>query len=374
MNRATPSFDAANAPLEMGITRLEASAGTGKTYTLCALYLRLNAEAGLEVSSILVTTFTIPATAELRERIRTLLRGAAAMFVDGPGEHPLLTKLHPHYVTRAEEIRPRIERALRQFDDAAIFTIHGFCHRLLQERAFESGVSFDAEALEDQSALLHEVAEDFWRRQIYPADLRLGALAMLAGLRTGGLAPLLATCIARPTMAILPAWNEGALARAEAEMRAALDGIGAAWQADEAGVRALFADAAWAIKEMAKSEITSARLDGLGRCLADPAARLADYQALDFFTEENVAAQTGKRATSPQHALFTACSEFGAARDRWRTAFQREFLAWAPAELGGRKLQRNLLSFDDLLTRLREALHGGTRAALVAATQQRFAA
>src|SRR5260221_14137397 len=173
MSRRAPSFDAATAALDEGITRLEASAGTGKTYALSALHLRLIAEAGLEIGSILVTTFTIPATAELRERIRGLLRGAAAMFDSGPGDHPLLAALHPRYAPRADEIRPRIERALRHFDDAAICTIHGFCHRLLQDRAFESGVPFDAEPLEDQSALLREVAGDFWRMRIYPPETRL---------------------------------------------------------------------------------------------------------------------------------------------------------------------------------------------------------
>ena len=185
--------------------------------TPCALFLRLIAEAEIEVGSILVTTFTIPATAELRERIRALLRGAAAMFDDGPGDHPLLKALHPRYVEDAAAIRPRIERALRQFDDAAISTIHGFCQRLLRERAFESGLPFDAEPIEDQTALSLDVARDFWRQRIYRAAPRLGAMAMLAELSAEVLARLLDTCVARD-QTILPPWDAAALGRAEADL------------------------------------------------------------------------------------------------------------------------------------------------------------
>lgn len=376
MKPAPSSFDAANAPLDPGITRLEASAGTGKTYTLCALFLRLIAEAGLDVSSILVTTFTIPATAELRERIRSLLRAAVAMFDAGPGDHALLIGLHPRYLADAAEIRPRLERALRNFDDATVCTIHGFAHRLLQERAFESGVPFDAEPLEDQRMLLEEVAIDFWRLRIYPADLRLGAFAMMENLSAEGLAPLLATRINRPAMTVLPTAANDTLALAEAAMRAAFDTVSAAWREGEAALRELLATAAsWAIGEMKKPEAANERLASLSRCLADPATLIADYRALDFFTAENVAELTSRRAKiQPAHPLFAACSEFAAARARWAIAFCAEFLEWAPAALRNLKAERNLLSFDDLLTRLRDALRGPTGAALVGATRQRFAA
>jgi exodeoxyribonuclease V beta subunit len=370
-------LDAAKVPLDMGVTRIEASAGTGKTYALCALFLRLIAEANLEVGSILVTTFTIPATAELRERIRSLLLGAAAMFDDGPGDHPLLKALHSRYTADAAEIRPRIGRALRQFDDAAICTIHGFCHRLLRERAFESGVPFDAEPIEDQSAMLLEVAMDFWRQRTYPAGPRIGAMAMIENLGAGNLTPLLAKCVARPAMHILPPWDAAALADAETEMLAAFSAVESAWKGGETSLRALFADPkSWsAVKDMAKTEITEAKIDALGRCIADSAAILEDYKALDFFTTESVKKQTGARGKKkPEHPIFGACSQFVAARARWGTAFQREFLAWAPEQLSARKLQRNALSFDDLLVRLRDALRSRSGSALVDATRKRFAA
>lgn len=373
------SFDVATAPLELGVTQLEASAGTGKTYTLAGLFVRLIAEANLEVGSILVTTFTKPATAELRDRIRRLLRRAVAMFDSGPGDHPLLIALHPRYLAEAAVIRPRLERALRQFDDALISTIHGFCLRLLEERAFESGLPFDAEPLEDEEALLSEIAGDYWRQQIYPAELRIGAFAMLADLSGVALIPLLRSCLSRPTMAILPHYDPAALATAETDLLAAFAAVEQAWLAGEAGVRAIFDDAArWAKSDMKKPEITADALAAVGRCFSDPSSCCEDYAAFDFFRAENVADQTQRRGKNPppppQHPFFDACSTFVAVRGRWVLAFQRQFLAWAPAELARRKVQRNVLSFNDLLTRLRDALRSAHGSELVKATQQRFAA
>ena len=75
----TPAFDLLSAVLEPGVTLLEASAGAGKTYTLAGLFFRLVTEHDLAPSQILVSTYTEAATAELRERIRTLLRAARSI-------------------------------------------------------------------------------------------------------------------------------------------------------------------------------------------------------------------------------------------------------------------------------------------------------
>ena len=377
MNRT--SFEVATAPLELGVTQLEASAGTGKTYTLAGLFVRLIAEEDLAVGEILVTTFTKPATAELRDRIRKLLRGAVAMFDSGPGDHPLLGALHARYIAEAAVIRPRLERALRQFDDALISTIHGFCLRLLEERAFESGLPFDAEPLEDEAALLREVADDYWRQRIYPAELRIGAFALLAALSGNALVPLLRSRLARPNMTILPAYDPAALAGAEADLRAAFAAVEEAWQAGENGVRGIYDGAErWAKSEMKKPEVTANLLAAVGRCFADPAACRDDYAALDFFRAENVAAQTLRRGKNPppppQHPFFDACSAFVDARGAWVLTFQHEFLEQAPAELARRKAERNVLSFNDLLTRLRDALRSPRGSALVASTRGRFRA
>ncbi len=125
-------FDVFACPLD-GTRLIEASAGTGKTWSLAGLYLRLLLERGLPVAQILVVTFTKAAVAELRDRIRSRiaetlqhLRGPAAApdaFIDA-----LLQQLRAAGLAD-ELLRQRLELALQQFDEAAILTIHGFCQR-----------------------------------------------------------------------------------------------------------------------------------------------------------------------------------------------------------------------------------------------------
>ncbi len=115
---------------------LEASAGTGKTWTLALLFLRLVLERRLGVDRILVVTFTRAATSELRDRIRARVREALDALdstTDDPQLAALLARVEPGVA------RQLLADALTQMDEAAICTIHGFCQRILQEHAFESG-------------------------------------------------------------------------------------------------------------------------------------------------------------------------------------------------------------------------------------------
>ena len=134
-------FDLQNSPLE-GTNLIEASAGTGKTYTLTGLFIRLVLEKGLLAKEILVVTFTEGATAELKKRIRDGLQAALSAVTEGSrggGLFPNLVKRHHRSRWIALQ---RLEEALCQIDEAAIHTIHGFCGGVLQENAFETGLPF----------------------------------------------------------------------------------------------------------------------------------------------------------------------------------------------------------------------------------------
>src|SRR5260370_26143884 len=157
-------FSAAQTPLEKGFTVIEASAGTGKTKTLPAIVLRLLVEQGIPIEQILVTTYTELATAELRGRIRDTIAEALTQ------EHPPFVQEIIEKVTDRKQFERRLKLALQSFDEAPIFTIHGFCARVLADRAFESAALFEAELVTDQSRFLHEVADDFWRAHFYAAD------------------------------------------------------------------------------------------------------------------------------------------------------------------------------------------------------------
>ncbi|PQP34266.1 exodeoxyribonuclease V subunit beta, partial [Desulfobacteraceae bacterium SEEP-SAG9] len=148
-------FNLPDAPL-VGTNLIEASAGTGKTFTIAELFLRLIIEKRLSAEQILVVTFTNAATDELKDRIRRKLVETKTALIRDSQAKP----------TPASQL---IQAALNNFDRVPIFTIHGFCQRILSEHAFETGSLFDTELITDQTNLLQEVTDDFWRKYFYLA-------------------------------------------------------------------------------------------------------------------------------------------------------------------------------------------------------------
>ena len=164
-----------------------ASAGTGKTYNIQNIYVRLVVECGLRVPEIQVMTYTDAATKELRDRIRRVLSDFSRYLAgetDGirPEELERLGKLHDcirSNLSDANVLKARIELALMEFDQAAISTIHGFCRRALVRFAFETDSAFNTEFEENKKSDLARLARDWWRteRNRAPEDIR-GALSL----------------------------------------------------------------------------------------------------------------------------------------------------------------------------------------------------
>jgi exodeoxyribonuclease V beta subunit len=171
---------------------IEASAGTGKTWTLAALYVRLvlgHEPAGVDgcrallPPQILVMTFTDAATAELRARIRKRLAQAALFFAQNEQAdadaflHQLRAGIAP---CDWPQCAARLDMAAQWMDDAAIYTIHGWSSRMLKSHAFDSASLFVQSRVEDAEKLLLLAAQDYWREWFYP--LRPEQLGALQGL------------------------------------------------------------------------------------------------------------------------------------------------------------------------------------------------
>lgn len=155
-----------------GVSLIEASAGTGKTYTIVNLYLRLLLGHGcspLDVEQILVVTFTKAATAELKARIRQKLAQTYIDFIQGQSNDEVVTELI-HASENVQKDCHRLAMSIRQMDEAAVFTIHSFCQRTLSEHAFESGSSYEQTLILDESEWLKLAVEDYWRKYLVPHD------------------------------------------------------------------------------------------------------------------------------------------------------------------------------------------------------------
>jgi exodeoxyribonuclease V beta subunit len=164
-----------------GTRLIEASAGTGKTWTIAALYLRLVLGHGdtetayqrpLQPAEILVMTFTRAATRELSDRIRERLVEAAQHFRGRTvgAVDPYLDDLLDDYradPARREQAAHRLMLAAEAMDDSAVFTIDAWCQRMLREHAFDSGSLFDEELVDSERALYAQALRDYWRHHVY---------------------------------------------------------------------------------------------------------------------------------------------------------------------------------------------------------------
>ncbi|TPE50687.1 exodeoxyribonuclease V subunit beta [Maribrevibacterium harenarium] len=164
-----------------GSALIEASAGTGKTYTLALLYLRLVLQHGgqnrfdkpLLPPNILVVTFTKAATRELRDRIRARLVEAASYFrgdlTDQQVDDLLITLKQDTLAQQDLSSAARqLDIAAEWMDEAAVSTIHSWCSRVLSEHAFYSGLSFSQTLVENEKPLIIQACEDYWRENIFP--------------------------------------------------------------------------------------------------------------------------------------------------------------------------------------------------------------
>ncbi|NTS78561.1 exodeoxyribonuclease V subunit beta [Catenovulum sp. SM1970] len=155
-------LDAAEIPLN-GSHIIEASAGTGKTYNITRIYLRLLLEKKLNVQQILVVTFTQAATQELKGRINKELRAAISKWHQPTDELDTFFKSLVNSID-FDEAKTRLDHAILHMDEAAIFTIHGFCSSVLAEHSLLAKVNFNLKLTTDTQAIVMQSIEDMYRR------------------------------------------------------------------------------------------------------------------------------------------------------------------------------------------------------------------
>jgi exodeoxyribonuclease V beta subunit len=161
-------------PLPTGVTVLEASAGTGKTFTIAALAARYVAE-GTPLEQLLLVTFTRMATGELRERVRERLvsaeQGLDRALAGAPPADEVVALLAAGTQDEVEQRRERLARALADFDAATIATTHGFCQEVLGGLGVAGDVDPDATFVEDVGDLIEDVVDDLYVRRWHGRDV-----------------------------------------------------------------------------------------------------------------------------------------------------------------------------------------------------------
>jgi exodeoxyribonuclease V beta subunit len=384
----TAPLDPLRLPLQ-GLRLIEASAGTGKTWTIAALYLRLVLGHGDQAKAllppqILVVTFTKAATAELRERIRMRLAEAAAAF-RGRGAHDAflqeLASEYPDAEARSRAAR-QLELAAQWMDESAVHTIHGWCQRMLGQHAFDSGYAFVQNAASDEGELLAEAVRDYWREHFFPLDRedaqQISALWKTPGALQTSLQPLLRHPPENlrldgqplPTIDDLQAAMGALLApRREADRHAR-----ALWLADAQVIEVMLLNAmhAGAFKaNMMKPENIGDDIAAMRRWAEGDQG---DGTVIARYAQAKLASATKVKFTAPAHVAFTAIGALppaDVARDQLRATILAHAAPWVARRLEASKQRLAQLGFDDMLKRLDSALHGrsGERLAHTIATQ-----
>lgn len=383
------NFNPVQTKLLKGVNLIEASAGTGKTYTIAMLVLRFVVEQGIPIERLLVVTFTKAATEELKYRVRSRL-AEARRALDGYTENidGNIVDWLANLDIEPELAKQRLQMALLDIDQAGIFTIHGFCQRVLREHALESGQLFDAELTGDLEEIKQACADDFWRKQIYQCSAWEAAV-LTAVFKTPD--ALLASIAGFPGIGfgtysqlnVYPACDSLDVALKELQRLADL-------AKESAGVcatalRSCFSD------EKFKTGYTDAfefYYDSLSAWLHDTTTHIPGPEAFALLTKNGLMdalhggkfrsnkTQTGDQRKADYLAeLIIDTSAFDAldlAVTQITLILRKTLLDSLREGLGKRLQHLNVLSFDDLISRLAEALQSEKGALLTAELQQRF--
>ena len=377
--KAPAPFNLTTTPLTRGVSLIEASAGTGKTYAITALFVRLMVEENLSVREILAVTYTEAATEELRHRVRQSLVQAARAFATGNSEVPYLQALVAKFKAEAREMEARLQNALCDFDEAPIYTIHGFCQRTLRDRAFESGLLFDTELVTDPSEFLQEIADDFWRQRFYEPDPIPVNFALKNGFSPDSFLSLLNTCSNYPQIEFLSPAQGRPFNLLSAELEQSFRAAREVWLADAAQIKACFGSTIkWGNQPYNNDEEMAFRFDQLDTCFSESDTAFEALSALADFRTSQLEEKRNKRSKVPPpvpiHKFFDLCESVCQAEQVWLVGLQLAFVEYAKTELPRRKTERKIQYFDDLLTRLDNTLTGPGGESLAKDLQTRYRA
>ena len=355
---------------------IEASAGTGKTYTIAGLYLRLllghgpvieqageeGGDAGqpcaherpLSVTEILVVTFTEAATAELRGRIRARIHEARLAFMRGHSTDTLLAQLLAE-VEDHDLAACRLLAAERQMDEAAVFTIHGFCQRMLRQNAFESGALFETEFLTDDSRLRLQAVSDYWRAEFYPVDQPLARAVRRLWPSPAALLREMGSWLDNDELEIRPVAGDETLAARHSVAMARIGAVKAGWLAQTDEIRRQ--------TEGQISRYTGKNYEGwlakIGDWAQDETSGYVLPKELERFGQQALEENLKKGGAVPTLPLFGEIDALLASRPGIRDLVLQRAARVVRSRMQESKRQAHQLSFDDLLRDLDGALGSG---------------
>ncbi|CAG1022998.1 hypothetical protein DOJK_02034, partial [Patescibacteria group bacterium] len=336
--------------------------------------LRFVVELDIAIDKILVVTFTKAATEELKDRVRKRLVEARQLAQGGQLNDETLQTWFNTLELEPELIKKRLNQALINIDQAAIFTIHSFCQKVLHEHALESGQLFDAELLDDLSSIKQTCVDDFWRKQLYHRSAEQVAV-LTADYKTPD-ELLNSVNDVSDYMTVYPDTEalDDLLTRFEKLTEAAHTALQNGDVAIQQGVadgkfkKGFLIEYAELTAWLNKERLDLPNLDCLshtglashldGNKFRTNKSQSSDERKADYIAELNVDC--------------AAFDELNACMQRIHLALRRNLIEVLRTQLNERLQQLNVLSFDHLISHLAEALQSDKRDLLVHELRARF--
>lgn len=372
---STPEFDLLKTELEPGVTLIEASAGTGKTFALAVIFLRLILERGIHPNRILAVTYTQAATEELRTRVRHFLLLTRAALRGTPVPNPVIGALAGSPAVDHLHKQHAVEQALEGFDQIHVHTIHGFCNFVLTQFPFETGRTLHSELVPDTMQYLHRLATDFWRRELLVANPLAISIALRHELIPERLAAFWARVLTYRAPRILPDFDKDAWSRALAATASAIDRMLQLWSEHGQAIKNWFAANSNAFNRPYNDpDFLRVAFETLDSTLAHGVVSPQALELLAQFDPATLAQKTKKRCgrtlvPPPELAELAALLR---TETEFLTALYRHSVGFLLEHLPALKREAGVIFYDDLLECLHRALTGTGAPALARALQDRF--
>jgi exodeoxyribonuclease V beta subunit len=371
------ALDLTQVPLQ-GLNLIEASAGTGKTYTLVGLYLRLLLEQSRNPEQILVLTYTKAATAELKQRIRRCLSQARQDFVRNLGADELNQHLLQTCQDRVRAVK-QLDLAIAGFDQAAIYTIHGFCQRVLSEHAMESAQTFDVELVPDQTARLQQIADDFWRTQLTGLSAPMTDRVLEVFGSPEGLLADVRQGIGKPYLQIRSSAWPGHLEQLDRQLEEQIQALRNAWQQQGERVRGFLLDSNHLKRNVFRRDRVLHWLAEFQQWLQQEPPDLHGCANLRRFTRASLEAALRPDGVIKESKIFDNIQEIvgliESRNEHYEAAIgylRRQFYDHLCEQLPRRQQAAGEWSYDDLLQQLAQALGAPAGLHLAEAIRERF--
>ncbi|WP_157093518.1 UvrD-helicase domain-containing protein, partial [Kluyvera georgiana] len=357
---------------------IEASAGTGKTFTIAALYLRLLLGLGGEaafprpvnVEELLVVTFTEAATEELRGRIRSNIHELRVACLRNATDNPLYASLLAE-IDDPQQAANVLLLAERQMDDAAVFTIHGFCQRMLSLNAFESGMLFEQQLIEDESQLRYQACADFWRRHCYPLNREIAQVIVESWKGPQDLLKSIDRYLQGEAPQLKIPLSAETLESRHQQILAQIGDIKQQWLAAVGDLEPLLENSGIDRRKFNRGN-QGKWIDKISAWAQEESKNYQFPDALEKFSQSFLAERTKAGGEVPTHPLFSAIERLLDSPLTLNDLVIAQAMKEIREAVAREKRRRGELGFDDMLSRLDEALESESGDALAAAIRQRF--